>query len=82
MLHNHSKDDTRKCLFTDEKYFYLNGIYNSQNDLVWVASRKGAFRQRTKHPRKVTVWLGACAKGLTTPVIFWTRNDECKCLHQ
>ena len=29
VLNNYSKD---KCLFTDEKYFDLDGIYNSQND--------------------------------------------------
>ena len=34
--------------------------------------------EKTKHPGKVMVWLGACAKGLTTPVIFGngTTNAE------
>ena len=32
--------------------------------------KKGGFHQKTKHGGKVMVWLGACAKGLTTPVIF------------
>ena len=79
VLNNYSKDDTKKCLFTDEKYFDLDGIYNSQNDRVWAASReeadrKGGFHQKTKHPGKVMVWLGACAKGLTTAVIFENRT--------
>ena len=75
MLNSYSKEDTKKWLFTDEKYFDLDGIYNSQNDRVWASSReeadrKDAFHQKTKHPEKVMVWLGACAKGLTTPVLF------------
>ena len=42
---------------------------------MWTPSRgeadgKGGLHQKTKHPGKVMVWLGACAKGLTTPVIF------------
>ena len=53
----------------------LAGIYNSQNDRVWTPSREeadrnGGFRQKAKRPGKVMVWLDACAKGLTTRVIF------------
>jgi len=75
VLNNYSKDDTKKWLFTDEKFFDLDGIYNSQNDRVWATSReeadsKGGFRQKTKHPEKVMVWLDACAEGFTTPVIL------------
>ncbi|CAF3169579.1 unnamed protein product [Rotaria sp. Silwood2] len=75
VLNNYSKDDTKKWLFRDEKFFDLDGIYNSQNDRVWAASReeadrKGGFREKTKYPEKVMVWLGACAAGLTTPVIL------------
>ena len=75
VLNNYSKDDTKKWLFTDEKFFDLDGIHNSQNDRVWAASReeadrKGGFREKTKYPKKVMVWLGACADGLTTPVML------------
>ncbi|CAF3610702.1 unnamed protein product, partial [Rotaria socialis] len=53
--------------------FDLDGIYNSQNDRVWATSReeadgKGGFREKTKYPKKVMVWLGTCADGLRTPV--------------
>ena len=34
------------------------------------ADRKRGFHQTNKHPVKVMVWLGACAKALTTAVIF------------
>ena len=75
MLNIYSKEDTKRCLFTDEKYFDLDGIYNLQNDRMWASSkeevdRKGAFHQKTKHGGKVMVWLDACAKGLTIAVIF------------
>ena len=75
MLNNYSKEDTKKWLFTDEKYFHLDGIYNSQNDRVWAlsreeADRKSGFHQKIKHPGKVMVWLGACAKDLAAAVIF------------
>ena len=75
MLNNYSKEDSNKCLFADEKYFALDGIYNSENERVWAPSReesdrKSGFHQKTKHGGNVMVWLGACAKGLTTPVIF------------
>ena len=60
MLNNYSKEDTKQCLFTDEKYFDLDDIYNSQNDRVWAhsseeAGRTGVFHQKTKHGGKVMV---------------------------
>ena len=64
-----------KILFSDEKYFDIDGVYNSQNDRVWAVNRadadeKGGVKQRRKHPQKVMVWLGACSKGITPLVIF------------
>ena len=40
VLNNYTKNDTKRWLFLDEKYFDLNGIYNSQNDRVWTVSRE------------------------------------------
>ena len=34
VLNNYSKEDTKKWLFTDEKSFDLDGIYNSENGRV------------------------------------------------
>lgn len=75
VLNNYSKDDINRWLFSDEKYFDLDGIYNAQNDRVWASSReeadrKGGSHKKTKFPAKVMVWLGACSQGFTTPVIF------------
>ncbi len=75
VLNHYTKEDTKKWLFTDEKYFDLDSVYNVQNDRVWAVSReeadkRGSAYQRTKFPAKVMVWLGVCSEGLTTPVIF------------
>ena len=80
---DYSKEDIKKWLVIDEKYFDLDGIYDSQNDRVLAANRqeadrKGGFHQKTKHPEKVMVWLGACAKHLTTPVIFENETMNAK----
>ena len=60
VFNNYSKEDIKKCRFTDEKYFDLAGIYNLQNDRVQAPSReevdrKGGFHQKTKHPGKVMI---------------------------
>lgn len=72
---NFRKEDTMKILFSDEKMFDIDGIYNSQNDRVWAvdraeADRKGGVKQKRKFPQKVMVWLGACSKGVSPLVIF------------
>ncbi|CAF0978392.1 unnamed protein product [Didymodactylos carnosus] len=36
------KEDTRKILFSDEKYFDVDGVYNSQNDQIWAINRTEA----------------------------------------
>ena len=40
-----------KILFSDEKYFDIDGVYNSQNGRVWAVSgadndEKGSVKQR------------------------------------
>lgn len=64
-----------RILFSDEKMFDIDGIYNSQNDRVWALSRTvaneiGGIRTKRKYPTKVMVWLGAYSKGVTPLVIF------------
>ena len=34
VLNSYTKEDTKKWLFTNEKYFDLDGVYNVQNDCV------------------------------------------------
>ena len=64
-----------KWLFSDEKIFDIDGIYNSQNDRIWAPCRadadaRGGIQRKRKFPTKVMVWLGACSAGLTPLVIL------------
>ena len=69
------KEDTMKILFSDEKMFDIDGVYNSQNDRIWAVDRveantRGGIRQKRKFPQKVMVWLGVCSKGVSPLVVF------------
>ena len=72
---NFRKEESMRILFSDEKFFNIDGVYNSQNDRVWAVDRadadeKGGIQQRRKFPQKVMVWLGTCSKGITPLVIL------------
>ena len=87
VLNNFTKEDTKKWLFTDEKYFDLDGVFNVQNDRIWAVSgeeadKQGARHQKTKFPVKVMVWLGACAEDLTVPVIMKDGTNECRKIYE
>ena len=64
-----------RILCSDEKIFYIDGVYNLQNDRLGAigradANKKGGIKQRRKFPSKVTVWLGPCSKSITLLVIL------------
>ena len=70
-----SKEDTMRILFSDEKRFDLDGIYNSENDRIWVinleeAYRRGGKKQQRRFPQKVMVWLAVCSEGVAPLVLF------------
>ena len=72
---NFRKEDTMRILFSDEKMFDIDGVYNSQNDRIWAVDRseadiKGGTRQKRKFPQKIMFWLGVCSKGVSPLVIF------------
>ena len=72
---NFREEDMMKILFSDEKLFDIDGIYNSQNDRIWSVNRaeadiKSGIRQIRKFQQKVMVWLEACSKRLSPLVIF------------
>ena len=55
------KKDTMRIVFSDEKMFDLDSIYNSENDHIWAVNREEVNRrsgkkQQRKFPRKVMVW--------------------------
>ena len=63
-----------RILFSDEKIFDLDGMYNSQNQRIWASSRdeadeKGGIEEKQKFPQKVMVGLAVCSKGVTPLVI-------------
>ncbi|CAF3318649.1 unnamed protein product [Rotaria socialis] len=75
VLNNYTKSDITRWLFSDEKYFDLNGICNNQNDRIWAISREEADKrvaiyETTKFPVKVMVRLGVYSEGLSAQVIF------------
>ena len=75
LRHNFRKEHTLRILFSDEKMFDLDGMYNAQNDRIWAVNReeadkRGGVQQKRKFPQKVMVWLGACSKGLTPLIIL------------
>ena len=83
MKNNFRSDDIKRWLFSDEKLFDLDGVYNVQNDHIWAANRqeadaKGETKKKHKFPTRVMVWLGVCREGFTTPVILGneTLNHE------
>ena len=42
------KEDTMRILFSNEKMFDLDGIYDSKNDRVWAVNREKANRRSRK----------------------------------
>ena len=47
------KKDIMRIVFSDEKMFDFDGIYNSENDRIWVVNREEANRRGGKEqPRK------------------------------
>ncbi|CAF3893753.1 unnamed protein product [Rotaria magnacalcarata] len=72
---NIRKSMTAQILFSDEKRFDLDGMYNRQNERIYAATHdeadeKGAVHRKTKFPTGVMVWLGVCYEGITRPVII------------
>ena len=39
------KEEIMRILFSDEKLFDLDGIYNSENDRIWAVNREEANRR-------------------------------------
>ena len=73
------KETTMKILFSDEKMFDIDGVYNLQNDRIWAVNRHkadkaGGRKQKRKFSEKVMVWLGVCSKGISPLVILSTES--------
>ena len=46
------KEATIRIVFSDEKIFDLDGIYNSQNDRIWAVNREKVNRRRGKSSKE------------------------------
>lgn len=72
---NFTKFDRERIVFSDEKKFNVDGVYNSQNDRIWAVNRaeadeKGGVHQKRKFPQGIMVWLAASTEGLSPLVIM------------
>ena len=68
---NVRKEQTMRILFSDEKIFDIDGVYNMRNDRSRSeASERDEVVEKRKFPQKVMVWLGVCSKGISLLVIF------------
>ena len=45
LRHNFRKEHTLRILFSDEKMFDLDGMYNAQNDRIWAVNREEADKR-------------------------------------
>jgi hypothetical protein len=62
-------------LFSDEKMSDIDGVYNSQNQRIWLVDRteadaSGGIRHRRLFPQKSMVWLAACSQEVYALAIF------------
>ena len=70
-----------RILFSDEKMFDIDGIYNSQNDRVWAVDcteghKKGRIKQKGKFPQKSHSLAGSMFERGITAGNFGSRNIE------
>ncbi len=54
------KEDHRRILFTDEKYFSIEGVFNRQNERIYavsrlVADRQGGVQGTSSYPKRIMV---------------------------
>ncbi|VVC32817.1 Hypothetical protein CINCED_3A023201 [Cinara cedri] len=70
LLQQYAKNGHRQILFTDEKIFIVEEIFNRQNDRVYArnsreAAKKNQRIERGHHPALVMVWWGVSYEGIT-----------------
>ena len=64
---NFKKEDTLKILFSDEKMFDIDGVYNVQNDRMWTVAkltRKGGENKNENVLKNLWYGSGSVQKGL------------------
>lgn len=71
LLQWHASNGHENILFTDEKNFTVEEVFNKQNDKVYARTSEEAKTivprvQRGHHPTSVMVWWGVSHKGVTS----------------
>jgi hypothetical protein len=84
LFNNFKKNEINNWLFSDEKIFDLDGMYNFQNDRIWVVDRREADKKRGNRKKhqfliKVMIWLGTCRVRLTTLIILADGTVDHQC---
>ena len=69
------KEDHRRILFCDEKYFSEEDVFKRQNERVDAVDRQDAdqhsgIREKSKYSKTIIVCFGACRNSLRAPIIF------------
>ena len=69
------KEDTLIIVFSDEKMFEIDVVFNPRNQGILEINRaeadtKSGILQKRKFPQKMTVRLGVRSKGVSPMVIF------------
>ena len=84
---NLRKEDIMRILFSDEKSFDVDVIYNSQNNQMWAVDRadaneKGWPSTETKIPITSNESVGCLFQGDNTFCYLGWRNSRSYCLHR
>ena len=74
-------------LFSNEKPFDLDGIYNSENNRIWVvnreeANRRGGKKTARKVCRKSDTMVSRMLRGRCVRCSVWKRHSPSSSLHQ
>ncbi|CAK9806570.1 hypothetical protein ANTPLA_LOCUS4939 [Anthophora plagiata] len=67
---------SRNIIFSDEAHFILNGHVNKQNCRIWGHGNPRAMKEKSLHPKKITVWCGFWSKGVIGPFFFENENKD------
>ena len=60
-------DFVNKFIFSHEAHFDLGGYANKQNYCIWGTENPHAYTEKSKHPKRVTVWCGFWYRAIIEP---------------
>ena len=79
------KEDTMTIVFSDEKMFDLDGIYNSENGRIWTVNReeanqRGGERTARKVSTKSYDMVSRMLRQGATPLVLFEKStlDQCQ----